>query len=281
MNKQALKTIIEAKSPQYFERLPGFASSGLLRLLERIVHADELLDFFDQHGDKRNWEFIQAVFDYLHVSCVAPPEHLKKIPAQGRLICVANHATGPLDGLVLLHAIGQVRQDVKIVLTDILAGLDNLSDLFLLYDQYTSRLQKQNIAAIRQAILAEQAVIFFPAGEVTKLSWHGIRDRVWQAGAFSLAHKYRVPILPVAIHARNSFLYYLIALLHRHASTLLLSHEMFRKRSGTISITIGDLLPPDYICSKGLTDATTQADYVRIQVQNLLRKSLSSSETMG
>ncbi len=218
MNKQALKTIIEAKSPQYFERLPGFASSGLLRLLERIVHADELLDFFDQHGDKRNWEFIQAVFDYLHVSCVAPPEHLKKIPAQGRLICVANHATGPLDGLVLLHAIGQVRQDVKIVLTDILAGLDNLSDLF-----YCTT---NNIAPAKAEYRCHSPGYsggtgrdFFSGrrSNQTLVAWHP--RPCGRPGAFSLAHKYRVPILPVAIHARNSFLYYLIALLHRHAST--------------------------------------------------------------
>jgi len=135
MKKNDLKAIIEAKSPQYFERLPGVLSSALLRVLERLVHAEELLDFFDQHGDKRYWDFIEAVFDYLHVSYTVSEEHLKKIPAKGRLICVANHATGPLDGLLLLHVIGQVRQDVKIVLTDILAGLDNLSDLFLLYNQ--------------------------------------------------------------------------------------------------------------------------------------------------
>ena len=272
MNKQALKAIIEAKSPQYFERLPGVVSSALLRLLERIVHADELLEFFDQHGDKRNWDFIAAVFDYLHVSCAVSAEHLKTIPATGRLICVANHATGPLDGLLLLHAIGQVRQDVKIVLTDILAGLDNLSALFLLYDQYTSRLQKQNIAAIRQAILAGHAVIFFPTGEVAKLSWRGLREQKWQAGAFSLARKYQVPILPIAIRARNSLLYYLIALLHRNASTLFLSHEMFRKRSSTIPIAIGQLLPPDRLFPNAHADTIVQAQKVRRQVQNLLLK---------
>lgn len=272
MKKQDLRTVIEAKSPDFFNRLPKVISTPVLRTLERIVHADELLDFFNRHGEKRNWQFIEAVFEYLNVSYQVSSKDLQKIPAQGRLICVANHATGPLDGLLLLHLIGQVRQDVKIVLTDILAGLDNLSDLFLLYDQYTSRLQKQNIAAIRQAILAEQAVIFFPAGEVTKLSRQGIYEQTWQVGAFSLARKYQVPIIPMAIRARNSWIYYLIALLHRNASTLVLSHEMFHKRFSTLPIIIGDVLLPEKLFPDPAADPHAQAQIVRASVRQLLQE---------
>ena len=263
-----LKTIIESKSPGFFDKLPGFLSQGLLRTLERIVHADELKDFFARHGDKKNWQFIDAVFDYLDFSYRVREEDRKKIPVKGRLICVANHVTGPLDGLILLHLIGKIREDVKIVLTDILAELENLSDLFLLYDQYSSRLQKQNILAIRQALLAEQVVIFFPAGEVTKLSWRGIREREWMPGPVSLARKYDTPILPVYLDARNSLLYYLAALFHRNLSTMLLSHEMFKKRSAAIPVKIGDLLPNTLFPSSG-PDIVTQTQSLREHVHRL------------
>jgi putative hemolysin len=263
-----LKTIIDSKSPGFFERWPGFLSTSLLRILERIVHVDELQEFFTQHGDKKNWQFIEAVFDYLDFSYMVTAEDRKKIPPEGRLICVANHVTGPLDGLILLHMIGEIRQDVKIVLTDILAGLENLADLFLLYDQYTPRLQKQNILAIRQALLAEQVVIFFPAGEVTKLSWQGLKDQAWQTGPVSLARKYGVPILPISLHARNSLVYYLAALIHRNFSTLLLAHEMFRKRSTTIPVKIGDLLQKNLFTAPG-TDITTQTESLKEQVHRI------------
>ncbi|PIE33408.1 hypothetical protein CSA56_12065 [candidate division KSB3 bacterium] len=241
-----LKSIIEAKSPGFFQRRPRFLFTAILRMLERIVHIDELQDFFATHGEKTNWQFIEAVFDYLDFSYSVHEKDGQTIPEQGRLICVANHATGPLDGLVLLHLLGKVRQDVKIVLTDILSDLDQLHDLFLLYDQYSSQLQKQNILAIRQALLAEQAVIFFPAGEVTKLSRHGLREHTWQAGPVTLARKYNAPILSVRLHARNSLFYYLAARLHHHFSTLLLSHEMFRQRSRRVPVTIGALLPAEH-----------------------------------
>jgi putative hemolysin len=263
-----LKTLIESKSPGFFQKLPGFLSNALLWVFEQTVHVDELVEFFTLHGDKLNWQFIEAIFAYLKVSYVVPEADRHRIPATGRLICVANHATGPLDGLILLHLIGSVRTDVKIILTDLLAGLDNLSDLFLVYDQYSSRLQKQNIQAIRQAILAEQAVIFFPAGEVTKLTRWGIREQTWQTGPVALACKYGVPILPVAIHARNSWLYYLVALLHRNLSTMMLSHEMFRKRSRTIPVTIGGLLPATRLTAAE-ADVHAQSQQLRKYVHQL------------
>jgi len=264
-----LKTIIESKSPGFFQKLPGFLSNALLWIFEQIVHADELVEFFTLHGDKSNWQFIEAVLAYLKVSYVVTEADRQRIPATGRLICVANHATGPLDGLILLHLIGSVRKDVKIVLTDLLAGLDNLSELFLVYDQYASRLQKQNIQAIRQAIRAEQAVIFFPAGEVTKLTRRGLREQTWQTGPVALARKYGAPILPVALHARNSWLYYLVALLHRNLSTMMLSHEMFRKRSRTIPVTIGELLPATRLTAAE-SDVHVQSQQLREYMHQLL-----------
>lgn len=266
-----LKSIIETKSPGFFEKLPRFASTALLRTLERLVHIRELQDFFGRHGHKRNWEFIDAVFEYLDFSYHVDEQALRKIPAEGRLICVANHATGPLDGLILLHVIGRVRQDVKIVLTDLLSELEQLEDLFLLYDQYASRLQKQNILAIRKSLLAEQTVIFFPAGEVTKLSWRGLRERSWMAGPMTLAGKYDAPILPVHLQARNSLLYYLSAKCHRNLSTLLLTHEMFAKRSHRVPVTIGDPIPGTEL-KAGKLDTGELAERLKNEVYQLGKK---------
>lgn len=268
LKKDDLKTIIKSKNPTFFERLPDVVSGVLLRTLERIVHIDELSEFFTLHGDKQNWDFIQAVFEYLDFSYTVPEAHLDRIPVEGRLICVANHPQGPLDGLILLHLIGRVRKDVKIVLTDLLAKLDNLTDLFLVLDQYTSVLQRRNILAIRQALLGEHTVIFFPAGQVTKLTWRGIKDQVWRAGPISCARKYGAPILPVSIDAYNSWLYYALSPLNRHVSTLLLSHEMFRKRSATVPARIGKLLPAS-LFTKPDIDIAVQAQHLREHVHRI------------
>lgn len=263
-----LKSIIEAKSPGFFKKWPGFVSATLLRTLEGIVHVREVQDFFAKYGDKRNWEFIDVLFEYLDFSYQVSEEALHKIPTEGRLICVANHASGPLDGLILLHLIGRVRQDVKIVLTDLLAEVGQLGDLFLLYDQYASGLQKRNILAIRKSLMAEQAVIFFPAGEVTKLSRRGLREKSWMAGPITLAGKYDVPILPVHLQDRNSLLYYLCASLNENLSTLLLMHEMFKKRSRRVPVTVGELISSEQLRAQEL-DAGIQAERLKDEVYRL------------
>ncbi len=268
LKRDILRTIIESKNPTFFERLPKVVSGMLLRTLERIVHIEELSEFFDLHGDEKNWDFINAVFEYFDYTYTVSEEDRQRIPAEGRLICVANHPQGPLDGLIMLHLIGTVRKDVKILLTDLLAKLDNLTDLFLLFDQYVTGLQKKSILAIRQTLFEEHCVIFFPAGHVTKLTRRGLRDDDWMTGSVSCARKYKAPILPVAIRAYNSWLYYALSPLNRHFATLLLSHEMFRKRGARIPIRVGNLLPYQGFTNSD-ADAVTQSQSLRDQVYAL------------
>ena len=74
-----LKTIIESKSPGFFQKLPGFLSNALLWIFAQIVHADELVEFFTLHGDKSNWQFIEAVLAYLKVSYVVTEADRQRI----------------------------------------------------------------------------------------------------------------------------------------------------------------------------------------------------------
>ncbi len=265
LKRDILRTIIESKNPTFFQRLPKVVSGTLLRTLERIVHIDELSQFFELHGDEKNWDFINSAFEYLDFAYTVSDEDRRRIPPEGRLICVANHPQGALDGIIMLHLIGTVRKDVKVLLTDLLAKLENLTDLFLLFDQYATGLQKKNILAIRQTLLEEHGIVFFPAGQVTKLTRRGLRDQDWMTGPVSCARKYHAPILPVAIKAYNSRLYYALSPLNRHFATLLLSHEMFRKRGARIPVRVGNLIP-DSVFLESDADIATQSQLLRDHV---------------
>ncbi len=235
-----LKKAIELKSPDFFRKIPGFFEPAVLRFLEKITHVKEIQTFFDLHGSTKNLEFIGEVFEYLDFRCQVSDEDIKKIPSSGRLICVSNHNLGLLDGLSILKTIGTVRRDVSIIVSDVVAPVKNMEDLFLFYDIYSSSMQKENLKKIRSALQEERAIIFFPSGSVAKLTIRGIREGAWQQGPVVLARKYGVPVLPMCVNSRNSFLYYLVALINPEISTLLLSREMFKKRSHTISLKIGE-----------------------------------------
>ena len=235
-----LKKVVQQISPNFFTTFPGFFTKAVVRILERVTHLQEIQAFFEKHGDTKNWEFIDAAFEYLDFRCCVSDEDIKKIPSKGNLICVANHPLGILDGLSLLKTVGTVRRDVKIVVSDVLAPLENLKDLFLFYDLYAATMQKKNLEKIRQSLLEGYAIIFFPAGSVAKLTVRGVREGPWRQGPVLFSRKYGVPVLPMYIHAENSLLYYCITLMNSRLSTFFLPHEMFRKRSSSITLKIGD-----------------------------------------
>lgn len=266
-----LKKVIEHKSPDFFTRFPGFLSSALLGFLKRITHVKEVQAFFDQYGHMKNLEFIDKVFEYLDFQCQVSDEDMKKIPSRGRLICVANHRLGVLDGLSLLKTIGTVRRDIKIVVSDVLAPVENLTDLFLFFDLYSTTLRKSNLEKIRSALLAEHAVIFFPAGSVAKLTARGVREGLWRQGPVLFARKYGAPVLPIYFNANNSLLYYLVTLINPELSTLFLSHEMFKKRSQKITLKIGDPISKEIFESQA-RDAAAQTEFLKDHVLGMGEK---------
>jgi putative hemolysin len=260
-----LKKVIEQLSPRFFTKYPSFLTTGALKLLERIIHLQKIQAFFEQYGDRVNWEFIEAVFEYLDFRCLVSDEDRKKIPAKGNVICVANHPLGILDGLSLLKTIGTVRQDVKIVVSDLIAPVENLKALFLFYDLYSRTMQKKNIEKIKDSLLREEAIIFFPAGSVAKLTARGIRESTWRNGPVLFARKLGVPVLPMYVNAENSLLYYLITLINPHFATLFLPHEMFKKRSHNITLKIGEVIPKEVFERRDI-DILTQTESLKNHV---------------
>jgi 1-acyl-sn-glycerol-3-phosphate acyltransferase len=263
-----LRKIIEQKSPGFFRVLPGLLSTAVVRFLERVNHLQEAQAFFDQNADKRNWEFIDAVFEFLNFRYMVSEKDINKIPAKGKLICVANHRLGALDGLSLLKIIGTVRKDVKIVVNDILVPLENMKDMFLFYDLYSASMQKTNVKKIRSALLEENAVIFFPSGTVAKLTAKGVLEAPWQNGPAFFARKYGAPVLPAYVNAYSSLLYYIISFINTELASLFLSQAMFRKRFKSIHVKIGNVIPKEALLRKN-RDVTSQTQFLRNQVLEL------------
>ena len=97
---------------------------------------------------------------------------------------------------------------------------------------------KPIFGGIIDALANDEAVIIFPAGEVSRAGVHGIRDRKWLSGFIRIAEKTAAPVVPIHIKARNSAIFYLIAKLSASLSMLMLPREM-AQFTGKIVLTIG------------------------------------------
>jgi putative hemolysin len=121
----------------------SFIKKSLLKVAKRIVHEDSINAFLQQNAHLKGFEFVDAVLDHFEFDYTVSSNDLQNIPCSGKVVIIANHPLGGLDALCLLKLVGTVRNDVKIVANDFLAGIDALSSLFIPIDNYKKRQSKK------------------------------------------------------------------------------------------------------------------------------------------
>ena len=241
-------------------KFPGFATKAplirksTLTLLRKLTHEQEINRFLHDNQGNRGLDFIDRIFDYFNFSYSVSHRERNNIPSQGRLVIIANHPIGSLDGLALLKLISEVRRDVKIIANDMLMAFEPLHELLLPLDNMTRSAYRQSYKNILNALNNEEAVIVFPAGEVSRASPKGIRDGQWQAGFLHFARKAKAPVLPIFVSAKNSLLFYGASFIFKPFATALLAHEMFNKHSSEIKFRVGEVIPHHALESNKLAD---------------------------
>ncbi|RXJ68972.1 GNAT family N-acetyltransferase [Halarcobacter ebronensis] len=242
---------IEKKFPKVAKK-PNFLSKSLIKIAKKVIHENSINEFLEKNSHLKGLEFIDAVLDYFEFDYTVSSNDLQNIPSSGKVVIIANHPLGALDALSLLKLVSTVRKDVKIVANDFLVGIDALSSLLIPIDNYKMRQSKKDIQKVYEALNNEQAVIIFPAGEVSRASANGVKDPSWNKGFLNFAMNSNSPILPIFIGGKNSKTFYTMSLINKTFSTLLLSNEMFKKQSKNINIKIGEIIPNENIKPRGL-----------------------------
>ncbi|GAB3361227.1 bifunctional ornithine lipid synthase OlsF [Lysobacter tyrosinilyticus] len=236
---QKFEQQLQQRFPHWFRGRRATLAKPLLRAIGRWSKFDLIAGFLERSGHLRDFDFVRGALEFLQARYDAEPTQLRRIPASGRLLIVANHPSGALDALALLDAVGQVRHDVKIIANDLLSALDPLAGLLLPIRIVGGKPSTESLSAIEQALREERCVIIFPAGEVARLGLRGVTDGRWRRGFLRFARATRTPVLPVRIEARNSALFYGASALFKPAGTALLAREMFARRARSITLRVG------------------------------------------
>ena len=242
---------IEKKFPN-INKKDNFLKKSLFKIAKKIVHEDSINQFLEQNSHLKGFEFVDAVLDFFDFDYTVSSNDIQNIPTSGKVVIIANHPLGGLDALCLLRLVSQVRHDIKIIANDFLAGFEALNSLLITIDNFKEKQSKSDIKKIYEALKNEEAVIIFPAGEVSRATPKGIKDPQWNKGFLNFAKNTNAPILPIFLDAKNSKTFYTISVINKTFSTLLLSHEMFNKKSKRINIKIGQIIPNENITPKGI-----------------------------
>ena len=221
------------------ETFPNIAKKVLFSTMKKLFHETQINTFMSDNAHKDTFSYVESIVDYFDISIGLKTNELARIPSYGRVVIIANHPLGALDAMALLHLLKDVRKDIKIVANSFLYQFDNLKNIIIPVDNINGKMDKETVRSIYKALEAEEAVIIFPSGEVSRAKPNGVKDTPWKSGFLKIASKVQAPILPIYINAKNSKNFYLLSMINRSLATATLPHEMFKAKGKTIDFTIG------------------------------------------
>lgn len=234
-----VESLLQDRYPRWQIQQPLIAKP-LITALRLLLHEKELRQLEADSPHKKGFDFIEKVLDYFDFSYRLRDGEAQRIPSYGKVVIIANHPIGTLDGLAMLKMVREVRPDVKVVANDVLATIKPLESVLLPVDNMNSNTPRKNLTAIRHFLEAHGALLIFPAGEVSRFGPKGVRDGNWQHGFLRIATSCQAPILPVHINGRNSVFFYALSFLAKPLSTLWLVREMFKQADRCVDIRIGE-----------------------------------------
>ncbi len=228
------------------ERLPWLAQYPRIRrpmagVLGRLADEDGFNRVLERVGAAEGFDFVERVLDILGTSYQVNPREREHIPVDGPLLVVANHPLGMQDALALLQLIGSVRRDVRFLGNDWLAVIPQLSKLMLPVDVF-GKGAASRLRGIYRALDNGEALIVFPAGEVSRVRAGGVRDGQWSDGFARLSLRSKAPVLPIHVAARNSAMFYGLSMLAKPLSTAMLPREAVAPGKRRIGFSIGALV---------------------------------------
>lgn len=262
----------------FYERFPRLAEGRprelarpVIELLRRVACEERINAFLAETKGLVGFAFVERAIELLQLRYSVANTDRENIPVEGRVVIVANHPLGALDALALIHLVGSVRRDVKVLANDLLLQFTQLKPLLLPLPVFGGGSAHGGARAAYRALENDEALIVFPAGEVSRMRAAGVRDATWSPGFVRLALKTGAPVVPVHIAAQNSPVFYGVSMLAKPLSSLLLPREMFGAARARIELQVGENVP-----AAALTQSTQQpqriAQQMRTHVYRLPRR---------
>ena len=239
MTKISVAGVLSSKAPRLARRIPR----GVVRLLSKTIHEDELNYILENYDTGDPMEFLRSFFSYTGVSYEAVG--LSELPADGRYIFASNHPFGGMDGMMLAEVIGSYFGDVRVIVNDILMYLDPLKGIFVPVNK--SGAQRGAYAvAFNEAFAGDAPVLTFPAGLCSRCGKDGVvADVEWRPNFVKRAVQTDRLVVPVYVEGRLSKRFYRWARWRKRLGVkvnieqIFLPDEMFRQRGQHFRLIFG------------------------------------------
>ncbi len=230
-----VEKILKEKAYKLYKWLPRF----VINWLKKKLHEDEINHAMEVLKDERGLEFNRKALDMLGVKVHSI--HAELVPKTGSVVVAANHPLGGLDGMSLIKSVGEVRPDVFFFVNDILKNLKNYDEIFVAVNKVGAS-STRSLRTMDEVFRTESAVLFFPAGLVSRKQNGLVRDLKWKKSFVTQAIDHKRMIQPVFIEGENSKFFYNFANFRKkigikaNIEMLFLPDEMFVAKDKNVRI---------------------------------------------
>ncbi|MCB1449401.1 MAG: 1-acyl-sn-glycerol-3-phosphate acyltransferase [Nitratireductor sp.] len=226
----------------------GHSAWPILRpVLHELLHYREALRMADAIAPLGGIEALKYLSKLLDLS--VETHGRENVPLSGGFLLVSNHPTGIADGIALFDAISPSRTDLSIYTNRDAVRLNRrFSDVLIPVewraDEKTHGKARETLISTNRAIRDNRAIIIFPSGRIGFWENGRLNERPWQNSAVALACRYDLPVVPVNITGRNSWLFYWLARWNTELRDMTVFHELLNKKRKPFRVTFGKAIDP-------------------------------------
>lgn len=233
-----LKSISGYKNPLVKVALGVLDSVLGFKTLNHIYHAEKLYGLSGK-------TFLDKSLAILDLALTDDQGCANAIKKPGAHLIVCNHPLGGVEGLLMLHLMLAVRDDIKVMANRVLSYVPELKDYFIETNPLKAN-ATGNSYSIKQALGWLQdghVLLVFPAGRVSYPQQDNIiTDHEWNRIVAMLADKSAAPITPCLIEAENRPLFYTMGKIYYRFRMLMLLREMLSATGKKIKLNTGNTI---------------------------------------
>ncbi len=208
-------------------------------------------------------DFLHASLRWLGLDIGLMSTDLERVPASGSLLVVANHPTGPMEGILLLALLRSVRQDVRVLVSpEVSVGWSTVDEHLLC----------RGIADAEQWLRSGGSLLAFPSGRVASpRRWFGPpRDSRWSSAIAAMQRSIGCVTLPIWVGARQPKWFRMAKLAGESIRTRLLPLALLAQRSQRVVARVGHPIPASQLTRFVADD--DRARYLRLRCEILERR---------
>lgn len=224
----------------------GPISNAFIRGLERFTGQPKIKNIYLDYvnDDRPGHLFWQDAVARLKLDVNLSFEDGAHIPETGRLLVVANHPFGVIDGLILCSELSKVRHDFKIITHQVLrqapAVMHQILPINFEESEAALRTNMQTRKDATKQVEDGGALVLFPAGAISLADKviGPARDAEWKTFGAKLASIENTTILPVFFDGQNSLSYMFARKISQTLGYSLMFHEICRRIGTTVDVKI-------------------------------------------